>query len=113
MIDALRPLAQYNQFILWTILDGKKLPVDYRYARTGDAHNPDMWMDAETAERTAAMFGPPYGIWFVFTENDPFYFLDIDNALNWNFERPDGLSCFELEVPMGLSVFEYEKPNQY
>jgi len=84
--DALAQLAAYKQFILWTLAerDGKqvKLPVDYRSATVGDAHNPDIWLDAQTAIATAAQYGANYGVGFVFTVNDPFFFVDLDKCLN-------------------------------
>lgn len=84
--EQLRPLAGYRQFILWKIAqrDSKtvKLPVDYRTAGVGDAHNPEIWLDAETAINTAAAYGQDYGVGFVFTPNDPFFFVDIDKCLN-------------------------------
>lgn len=87
--DALAPLAAYRQFILWTLAerDGKqvKLPVDYSSATVADAHNPDIWLDAQTAITTAQQYGANYGVGFVFTANDPFFFVDLDKCLN-----PDG-----------------------
>ena len=87
--DALAPLAAYKQFILWTLAerDGKqvKLPVDYRSATVGDAHNPAIWLDGPTAIATAQQYGANYGVGFVFTANDPFFFVDLDKCLN-----PDG-----------------------
>ncbi len=83
--DALLPLAAYRQFILWMLAErgGKivKLPVDYRTASVGDAHDPNIWMDAATAIVTAKLYGEPYGVGFVFTKDDPFFFADIDKCL--------------------------------
>ena len=84
--EALAPLANYHQFILWTTVerDGKliKLPVDYRNASVTDAHNPDAWTDAQTAIDYARAYGENYGVGFVFTSTDPFYFVDIDKCAN-------------------------------
>lgn len=83
--EALTPLAAYRQFILWMLAerDGKqvKLPVDHRTASVGDAHNPEVWLDAQTALTTAAAYGSDYGVGFVFTDNDPFFFVDLDKCL--------------------------------
>jgi hypothetical protein len=83
--EALAALGLYRQFILWMLAerDGKqvKLPVDYRTASVGDAHNPYIWLDAQTAITTAAAFGDGYGVGFVFTVNDPFFFVDLDKCL--------------------------------
>jgi len=84
--EALQPLAAYKQFILWTLTvrDGKevKLPIDYRTAKVADAHDPGAWLDASTAISTAQAYGENYDIGFVFTANDPFFFVDLDNCLN-------------------------------
>ena len=83
--EALAAMAAYEQFILWMLAerDGKKvkLPVDHRTASVGDAHNPDIWLDAQTAITTASAYGPEYGVGFVFTPNDPFFFVDLDKCL--------------------------------
>ena len=88
--DGLLPLAEYDQFILWTTVErnGKllKLPVNYKTAEVDNAHNSEIWMDANTAISTANMFGSAYNIGFVFTGADPFYFVDLDHCLvdgNW------------------------------
>lgn len=94
--DALAPFAAYRQFIIyvleWDAAKGKyhKFPIDYRTGRmppkgNGGAHWPDIWTDAQTAIATAARLGTQYGVGFVFTAADPFWFLDIDNCL-----LPDG-----------------------
>jgi P4 family phage/plasmid primase-like protien len=78
-------MAAYKQFILWMLAERNskqvKLPVDHRTASVGDAHNADTWLDANTAIATAAAYGPEYGVGFVFTDNDPFFFADLDKCL--------------------------------
>lgn len=76
--EALAPLAAYNQFILY---NNKKHPIDYRTGVAGDAHDPSCWMDAQTAIDTANLYGDEYGVGFVFTKNDPFFFVDLDKCL--------------------------------
>ena len=79
--NALTPLAAYKQFILWTTAtrDGKqvKLPVDYRTAEVADAHDPGAWMTADTALATVKGYGEGYGLGFVFTKDDPFFFVEF------------------------------------
>lgn len=89
--DALAPLAQYSQFILYKLVpkeNGKtdKLPVDYRTLQVMLAgvdwqSKPEYWTDFKTASALAAMCGPSYGVGFLFTVNDPFFFIDIDSCL--------------------------------
>jgi len=118
--ESLRPLAAYKQFILWTIAtrDGKqvKLPVDYRTAKVADAHDPKIWVDADAAVTAAAAYGVGYGVGFVFTEKDPFFFVDLDKCLNadnatWSSVAMDILHRFPgaaVEVSQsgrGLHIF--------
>jgi len=46
-----------------------------------DPHDPSNWMTCENAYIIATNFGPGYMPGFVFTEHDPFFFLDIDKCL--------------------------------
>lgn len=93
---ALASLAAYRQFIVyvlsWDAAKGKyaKFPIDHRTGHMpakghGGAHDPAIWTDPQTAIAAAARLGSQYGVGFVFTEADPFWFLDIDNCL-----LPDG-----------------------
>ncbi|MFK5915353.1 MAG: hypothetical protein QM484_13360 [Woeseiaceae bacterium] len=61
-----------------------KFPVDYRTRNVANAHNSDIWIEAQTAINTARLLGAEYHVGYVFTENDPFFFLDIDNCLQDN-----------------------------
>lgn len=81
-------LTFFRQFIVYrtepsSTRPGKtdKFPCDYRSGKISDAHNPAIWTDYETAQATAAAWGAPYGVGFVFTDADPFWFIDIDGAL--------------------------------
>lgn len=100
--DALNSLASYNQFILWTIIErnGKqiKVPINYKTAQVTDAHNPDAWIDVNTAIITAKLYGNNYDVGFVFTKDDPFFFVDIDHCLTddgaWSDTANNVLSYF-------------------
>lgn len=83
---SVQALPAHRQFIVYRAAlkaGGKtdKIPVDYRTKKTANAHDPLIWTDRDTASATAAAFGSEYGIGFVFTEADPYWFLDIDNCL--------------------------------
>lgn len=76
----LAALTAYPQFVLYALepmANGKtrKFPIDPATGRPADGQDPRNWMTAEQALAD----GRPVG--FVFTEADPFFFLDIDNAL--------------------------------
>lgn len=56
--------------------DGKvdKVPIDPATGRASDPHDPTLW----TSHADAVATGRPVG--FVFTEHDPFFFLDLDGC---------------------------------
>ncbi len=90
----LAPMAAREQFVTWYARPkpdkpGKydKIPCDWRTGQPCDAHNPDNWCSAAVALCIAPTHdqGHGSGAGFVFTADDPFFFLDIDNAL-----QPDG-----------------------
>jgi primase-polymerase (primpol)-like protein len=83
---SLAPLAQYDQFILYKtepLPDNpyklKKIPINPRTGWPTDAHLPDAWISAANAFAAAQTSG--LGIGFVFTDRDPFFFLDVDECL--------------------------------
>jgi len=82
----LAPLAAYPQFVVYRLVPGHrpgktdKLPCDHRTGRVADAHDPTIQTDfATAAAAVAARRGE--GVGFVFTAADPFWFTDIDGAL--------------------------------
>lgn len=87
---ALSALAQYHQFILVKLAPDYANPgKTYKYPvsisnphEVCNAHDPAIWLSAETACQWATMLGDGYCVGFVFTVNDPFFFIDIDGA--WN-----------------------------
>lgn len=83
---ALAPFQAYRQFIVYRAdpTDSGKLakkPVDWRTGALSDAHDPSVWLSFDEAGEAARKLGPTHGVGFVFTERDPFWFLDIDNCL--------------------------------
>lgn len=102
--DSLAPFVAYKQFIVYSLVwNGAKnkydkFPVDHRTGRmppkgTGGAHWPEIWTDAETALAAVARLGTGFGLGFVFTAADPFFFIDIDNCL-----LPDGSAWSPLAL---------------
>lgn len=102
---ALAPLSAYPQFVLYKLKHNgaktEKLPVDHRTGRMpekggGGAHDPAIWTDSTTALAALAA-GRGDGIGFVFTEHDPFFFVDIDKCLHegeWSPVAKQLLSAF-------------------
>jgi hypothetical protein len=82
---ALAGMAAYRQFILYKLVPGpvktQKFPCDFRTGQVVSAHDPQYWTDAQTAIAACANYGSNYGVGFTFTNQDPFWFLDIDNCL--------------------------------
>ena len=96
--EPLQPLIKYPQFLLfklvWDATKQKynKIPISpftyQSYPKGSDWQNtPGYTTDAKTAIKGAELMGNDYGVGFLFTSQDPFFFLDIDNCLN-----PDGVS---------------------
>jgi len=86
----LAALGRREQFVTWYARPkpdkpGKydKIPCDWRTGEPCDAHNPDNWTSAAVALCIAPTHdrGHGSGAGFVFTADDPFFFLDIDNCL--------------------------------
>ena len=108
---SLHALTERPQFILWTIKDGRKLPASPHTYQVCNAHDPAVQV---TAADALARAKPGYGVGFVFTKADPFYFLDIDGALDgaqWSplaLELLTALSGAAVEVSQsgrGLHIF--------
>lgn len=81
-------LRQFRQFIVYQLVpraDGKtdKFPVNTATGRVdSSAHDPAVWLDVATAATIAQAWGQGFGVGFVFTAKDPFFFLDVDGALD-------------------------------
>lgn len=113
--DALKPLAQFNQFLLHR----NKMPINPHtlqpYEKGSDwQNNPAMTTDVDSALAAAKLCGPGYGVGFLFTVNDPFWVVDIDKAYNgteWSTAARDicqQLAGCAVEVSQsntGLHVF--------
>jgi hypothetical protein len=112
MHSALFGLTAYNQFVVFQAVPsasrpGKtdKFPCDFRTGKIKvDAHAPQYWTDAATAEATAAAWGAGYGVGFVFTENDPFFFLDIDSCLTDGQWSPLAVSLCQLFAGCAVEI---------
>jgi hypothetical protein len=83
-------MATYAQFILWEAVPradvpGKtdKYPINHVTGARSNAHDPAIWITADQALILGAERG--LGVGFVFTANDPLFFIDIDDCLG-----PDG-----------------------
>lgn len=107
----------YDQFIIYKLTpraDGKtdKIPLHPHTLRKHNPHDPSAWLSADAALQYAAA---GYYIGFVFTEQDPFFFYDLDGCLqadgNWSKFSTDMCGYFKgcyAEVSVsgrGLHIF--------
>lgn len=107
--EALKPFSAYEQFILYKLVpsanrSGKtdKLPIDYKTGKVSNAHDKKVQTTFEIASQAAILFGKEYGVGFVFSKDDPFWFLDLDNCLTetgWST-----LACDLLSKLKGAAV---------
>jgi P4 family phage/plasmid primase-like protien len=85
---AFEPMRVLRQWIVYQLHSPeggkyKKRPIDFRTGKVpakGEG-GPEIWTDCATATTVAALLGAGYGVGFYFTGADPFWFLDIDGAL--------------------------------
>lgn len=89
-LKSLGALVSFNQFLIYQLVPNGAKTHKYPCSLSGkrvDAHDPTYHVSASEAWREADKRGNDWGVGFVFTEADPFFFLDIDNALQdgeWN-----------------------------
>jgi hypothetical protein len=108
---ALAALGAYRQFIIYKVVPSQtrpgktdKLPVDHATGKVSDAHNTSIHLPFQRAADIVAMWGEPYGVGFVFTENDPFWFLDIDECLLVGGWAPHALQTCQLLAGCAVEV---------
>lgn len=85
---ALHALTSCRQFIVYRLepkpgqpAKMNKLPINAATGRKHDAHDPAVWLSADEAIAAADRLGDGHGVGFVFTADDPFWFLDVDHCL--------------------------------
>jgi len=88
MSPALQCLLFYKQFILYKLVPSKtrpgktdKLPVSPLTMGVSNAHEPSIWCNYDYVKSMLPLLGNQYGVGFVFTDADPFFFIDIDDCL--------------------------------
>lgn len=120
---AFAAMANYAQFIVYVCINRgdrlDKVPIDWQTGIKTDAHNSAVWTTAEHAIEVAKLFGRDYGVGFVLTKDDPFFFLDIDKCVNkdqWSDLAVSLLSTFNgcaVEISRsqcGLHIFGRGQP---
>jgi primase-polymerase (primpol)-like protein len=86
---ALAAMAAYRQFIVCQLVPdpehpGKtfKYPLNVWTGHPPRRPRPGIWLDAAQACQIATAWGAGYCVGFTFTEQDPFFFVDVDNCLD-------------------------------
>lgn len=117
----LSPLAPFKQFINWLPVakpNGKvdKLPIETVTGMPVDAHDPQYWVTGAEAVAAAERMGNGVGVAFVFTEQDPFFFFDIDDCVSNGVYSPIACELIETfanaavelsQSGQGLHIFGY------
>jgi len=92
-------LAKYNQFVIWQAIPSSKNPGKFDKVTINpatlfphSAHDSTVWYDAGTAISIAKNLGESFGVGFTFTENDPFWFFDIDGCVTGGEWTPEALA---------------------
>lgn len=123
----LAPLTAFRQFILWKAVPSETKPGKFDKVPLqvngygASTTNPLHWSSFEQAAAALVKVPGATGLAFVFSEHDPFFFLDIDNCLgadgNWSQTALQILSHFPgcaVEVShsgQGLHVFGSSPPG--
>lgn len=82
--EPLRAMGAYPQWIVWELIatppgeKDKKIPIDPATRHAVSAQDPRCQFDFATARMYAQLLGLNVG--FAFTDNDPFFFVDVDSA---------------------------------
>ena len=105
-------MTAYRQFIVYKIVPSEsrpdktdKFPCCYRTGNVKvDSQNPIYWTDAEIAAAAAEKWGPEYGVGFVFTKDDPFWFLDTDGSYRDGKWSDLALSLYQAFVGCAFEV---------
>lgn len=124
--QALGAMASYAQFMLYKLVPSQKRPGKtdkfpcFINGDVTDAHNSAAWVTAEVACTEATRRGAGWGVAFVLTEHDPFFFFDIDDCLvdgKWNETAVELCQMFAgaaIEVSQsgrGLHILGTGKPS--
>ena len=101
-------LGSYPQFILCQIAQKKgksiKLPLDHRTMNAGNPHDRAIWMSFDEVKDKMAKLGSEYAIGFVFTEEDPFFFLDIDKCIDAETGELNEIATYLVSAFPGAAV---------
>lgn len=101
---AFAALAKYRQFIVYFLTPRSgvcdkmdKFPVNpVTHQPNANAHSSKNWLSFDDAISLANRLGEKYGVGFVFTKKDPFFFLDVDGAFSDGAWSPLACELFNM-----------------
>ena len=83
-------MRTHNQWIVCQVIPAepkpRKIPIDPRTGSAANAHDPKIHMSYAEMEAARAK-NPNYLRGFVFTDNDPYWFLDVDNCYDGEWKQ--------------------------
>ncbi len=78
----LEKLKDYDQWIVWKMIDGRKVPLNPRNLKGASSTSQRTWSSFNQALRVYQESEDLEGVGFVFSPNDPFFGIDIDKCVN-------------------------------
>lgn len=122
----LEGLREYNQFIICKLVPRAtsetkmdKIPIDVRTGRPTSAHDKSAWMTIDEAMNylNNNLVGRDHLLGFVFTKDDPWFFVDIDSCIDHHGNYSDLAQSIIARFPgaamevsssgTGLHIFGY------
>src|ERR1700677_1592711 len=105
-------LKLLRQWLVWRLEDigaqrPTKVPYDARTGKLASVTEPETWTDFSSAVSASKSYS---GIGFVFSDNDPYTFIDLDNtegdkiALNRQIELHKALDSYSEVSPSGVGL---------
>lgn len=109
--NLLYELEQYEQWVLWEIEGGKKIPINPITGKTANPTDPATWASYESTRAAFEEHGYE-GVGFVFTADDPLCGIDLDKCIDpatgelaeWAEQIVDDLDTYTEISPSGTGL---------
>ena len=92
-------LKQLSQWIVWR---DDKIPYDPKSGKLADVTNKETWASFDVAS-DVCIRGGYSGIGFVFTNNDPYSFIDLDNPAKLKNGEPN--ANYQVDLDRQIKIF--------
>lgn len=106
-------LKALNQWVCWSLVerDGKptKLPVNANTGKLASSTNKETWASFETAVAASRRYN---GIGFVFSEDDPYFGVDLDGQIDMEIVDWFGTYCERSQSGTGAHIIGKGKLNR-